>query len=333
MAACTCADPMAVSIAIGSSGALISSSIDAMSANTTATMEKLAKQLFQQMQDQQDQDKQQLDEVHQTLYGKSLGGAPGALSNIRFAHAAPTEYGPQGEQAWTTFFEGASLAISLANSVAQGEIAAKQKDLADKYYDMAKSKWDRFEQNYVPLERKLLHDVAATPVRELECQMAQARADTAVATAYGAANSAFTRWAKRTKNCVAPEILTELSRQEALARTDCRSFNLEDDRWFTDYSNDKRWNRRSTVLNLGRNMASEALKYGDVSLKTFGAVGGQINTAAGGVVSALGYYGARNDTYYPTTFMSSYGNSGNSVLIDTALRQNQNATNTLNSTQ
>lgn len=319
MATCTCANPMAVATAVTGSGAAISSAIGSASGNLSATLQTLNSKSLQQS-----------DAIHRTLYGGSMGGSPGAPAPVRFAHAAPPEYGPVGEKAWTTFFEGAALAIALANSIAQGEIAAKQKDLADRYYDMAKSKWDRFSERYIPLEEKLVNEVASTPIRDLECVVSQARAETAVSTAYAAAKAAFGRWAKRERTCVDSATMVEMNRQEVLMTVDSRAFNLEDDRWYTDYANDKRWNRRSTVLNLGRNTASEALKYGDVSLKTFGTVGGQISTAASGMISAMGYYGARNDTYYPTTFMASYGNSGNAQLIGTGLRQNLNPANTIN---
>lgn len=333
MAACTCADPMAVAAAVSGSGALIASSINGAAGNVSSTMQALNNKTLQQDSNHHEGTMAKYDEIHSTMYGASMGGSAGAPAPVRFAHAAPPEYGPEGESKWTTFFQAASLAIALANSIAQGEIAAKQRDLADRYYDMAKSKWDRFERYYMALEKKLLNEVASEPERFLHCDLAQSRAETAVSTAYGAASAAFARWAKRSKCCVVQDTIAEFSRQEMLMTVDTMAYNLEDDRWFADYSNDKRWNRRSSVLNLGRNMAAEALKYGDVSMKTFGTVGGQINTAASGIISALGYYGARNDTYYPTTFMASYGNSGNAMLINTALQQNHNATNTLNSTR
>ena len=321
MAECTCANPMAVASAIAANAAVIANAI-----TTTAA------QGMQQNQQHHAENMKQMDEIHQTLYGESMGGSQGAPAPIRFAHAAPTEYGPVGEHAWTTFFEGATLAIALANSIAQGQIAEKQRDLSDKYYDMAKAKWDRFESKYMPLEKQLVNETSTEPIRELECVKSQARAEAAVSSAYSMAQNALRRWSRRTHNPVPRDAVIEMLRQEVLMTVDSRAYNIEDDRWFTDYANDKRWNRRSAVLNIGRNTATDALKYGDIALKTFGAVGGQINAAASGVVSALGYYGGRNDTFYPTTFLNSYGNSGNSVLIDTHLQQTHNATNALNAT-
>ena len=46
----------------------------------------------------------------------------------------------------------------------------------------------------------------------------------------------------------------------------------------------------------------------------YGLVGQQIDRAASGVMQALGYYGARHDTYYPTSYLG--GNSGQLVNID-----------------
>ena len=83
------------------------------------------------------------------------------------------------------------------------------------------------------------------------------------------------------------------------------NYNMYDDQFFTDFKNDQRWNRRSNVLNLGRNLTSQALKYGDVARSLYSAVGQELQQAASGVMQALGYYGARNDTYYPTEYLNS----------------------------
>ena len=94
---------------------------------------------------------------------------------------------------------------------------------------------------------------------------------------------------------------------------DTANYNYVDDRWFCDWRNDRRWNRRSSVLNLGRNLGTEALKYGDLARSLLNSVGGRIEQAASGVVNALGYYGARLDTYYPTSYLGQQ--NGNIVNI------------------
>lgn len=301
MASCTCANPTEVSSAIKDDTDMMSKRIDA-----------LAKKL------------------DETLYGEALEpkGVHGASAPVRFCRWAAPEVSDVGENGWSMAFKAASLVIAIANGVAQSEIADKQQDLAEGYYDMVKFKWDRFSKQYMPLELKLLNEVSTTPIRELDCIGAENRALTAVNSSWDGITGFVSRRAKALRLCVDDTSLAMLDSRRALMSVDAENFNLTDEQWYTDLKNDQRWNRRSNILNLGRNLSSEALKYGDAARAMFGQVGGQIEKAAGGVMQALGYYGARNDTYYSTTFLGSGG--GNLVSIGSSVGSNPAASGSVN---
>lgn len=327
MPVCTCAEPMGIMTTLLS----IDATIGLATQELIFALEEMDKSDLAWKEANQALQTAQFELFHATIYGQALGGVPGAMANVRFAHAAPPEYGPIGENTWSVAFEAANTAIALANSVAQGDIADKQQDLSERYYDMASSKWSRFESQYMPLEKQLVNEVAAEPIKDMDCTGAIGQATENLYSTYSDCMGALNRDMRAMHLCndYSP-IRSAISYYNNQLRVDMMDFAMEDEHWYTDYKNDKRWNRRNAVLNIGRNMASDALKYGDVAMKTFGRVGQQIQTAATGMASALGYYGGRNDTYYPTTFLSSYGNSSNSMVIGTQLRQNQNATQTLN---
>lgn len=271
--------------------------------------------------------------IDETLYGKALNGGPetlganvgkgdggtgsapgkhGAIGSLRFCNWAAPEWGPIGENAWDEAFKAAALAISIANGIAQSEIADRQQDLADSYYRMAEYKWDRFYRKYVPLEKSLLNEVLNEPLHEMDCADDRARASSWVSRAYGAMERWTSSKAKAMRMCLSPADLRRPALRRARALADVSNYNYADDRWYADYRNDKRWNRRSSVLNLGRNLGSEALKYGDVARSLLNSVSGKIEQAASGLVSALGYYGARLDTYYPSSYLGqSQGNLAN----------------------
>ena len=279
-----------------------------------------------------DQTKQQIEQtakthisaekpIDETLYGANLKnqdgsakapGEHGALGSLRFCNWAAPEYGPIGEGNWTNFFRAAALAIAIANGVAQSEISNMQQDLADSYYDMAKYKWDRFYQKFVPLEKKLLNEVLNEPLKEMDCADDRQRAESWTGRAYGAMQDWMKRKAGQMRVCMDSLDMRRVRTAQALAFADTANYNYVDDRWFRDYSNDKRWNRRSSVLNLGRNLGSEALKYGDVARSLLNTLSGQIEQAANGLINAMGYYGARLDTYYPSSYLGqSQGNLAN----------------------
>lgn len=231
-------------------------------------------------------------------------GKDGVLSAIQHCHWNAPEYGMTGSNWWSNLMRAAGLAIAIANGIAQSEIADKQYDLANKWYNQAKFKWDRFKNKYMPLEKKLLNEVSSVPIRHIDCQGAQDRAEASVNTAYASTAIYMKQQAKKLRLCLDPSLISAVNQKQNVMLVDAENFNLTDERWFTDYKNDQRWNRRSNVLNLGRNLSSESMQYGRVANQLYGQIGAQLNQAANGLMQAVGYYGARNDTYYSTTYLN-----------------------------
>jgi len=252
--------------------------------------------------------------MHKTLYGEAQGGRPGMIGPLKFAHWAAPEVTDTGNNLWATLFQAAALAIAIANSVAQGQIHDKQMDLAKSYYDMAKYKWDRFANKYLPLELKLLNEVSSVAVHTMNCDDDRQRASVSVNTAFDSMSRYLTQMAKKLRLCLDDSQIDAVEYKRTMALVDTENYNMYDDQFFVDFKNDQRWNRRSNVLNLGRNLTSQALKYGDVAKTLYSTVGNELQQAASGVMTALGYYGARNDTYYPTTYLNG-GVGMNSQLV------------------
>lgn len=278
------------------------------------------------------------DLIDETLYGSALtagtghepggSGHHGAIGPVRFCRWAAPEVTGDGETWWAIAYKAAALAIAFINGMAQSEIEDMQMDLAEGYYDQAKSKWDRFINTYGPLEKKLLAEVSTEPIREMDCDGAQSRAETAVRSAYAFMDDYARMYGRQMALCIDPSLIAVMDRREQLALVDTTNYNLQDERWFTDYRNDKRWNRRSSVLNLGRNMTSEALKYGQLTNDLLNRISSQLNTAAGTLMQSLGYYGTRMDTMTPNTYLSGTG-AQLGATIPAAITKGTNAMNGL----
>lgn len=299
MAACTCADPSMVANSIKS---------------------------------QTSELKSELEDIHKTIYGRNASrddhsstsagggggsGGPGMPAPVRFANWAAPEVSGQSDMNWNNMLGAAQLAIALTNSIIQGKISDLSQDLADAYYSMAKFKWDRFEKNYMPLEKKLLQEVSSVEPYEMDCADDRNRAKNAVNTAYDLVSKFITQKTRKYRICIDPSMSSMLDFRRAVALADTENYNILDDRWFVDYKNDQRWNRRSNVLNLGRNLTANALSYGDVARSIANRVGAQVNDAASALMTSIGYYGARNDTFYPTTFLGSQG--GMNPMLSTTM--------------
>lgn len=253
--------------------------------------------------------------LNRTLHGHAHGGENGAFDSIRFCNWAAPEYGPMGDTAWNTAFKAAQLAIAAANAAIQGQIADKKQDLAEGYYQQAKYKWDRFAAFYMPLEQAILWEAASEPVKTLDCANDRLRAEQAANPTFDYIDTHLGAMAKSYRLCLDDTVIQQLAYTRNLILVDTENYNLRDDQWFTDFKNDQRWNRRSNILNLGRNLGAVAMQYGDVARKLMGDVSDIANKAFGSISQALGYYGSRFDTFYPTSYLS--GNSSPSYGLVT----------------
>lgn len=307
MAACTCADPMAIVNALNKNhedfmktfyGASMTND-DAHSNNGTAVSA----------------DSTDVSVAANRVGSSGTGGKPGAgIAPIRFSNWAAPEISDAGESVWNKLWKAAALAISLYNTVQQGKIAEEQERLADSYYNMAKQKLDRFMDNYKPLEEALLNETSTTPVREIDCADDRKRAKNAVSPSYKRLDKYVSSQSKARHICIDRSFNGFMAFKQALMLVDTENYNLIDDQFYTDYKNDQRWNRRSNVLNLGRNMGSQAMSYGDVARTLSGQLSGQLDKVTGSLMTVAGYFGARNDTYFPNMYLSGYGGMNNQLV-------------------
>ena len=289
MAECTCADPTMVVRALNSGE--MGNSITKQSEKNTKTIDETL-----------------YGEIYESDEGKAKG-KHGAFGPIRFCRWAAPEVTGAGDTWFSTATKAATLAIGIINATYQQKIQDLQQDLADGYYRQAKYKWDRFNDVYRPLEQKLLDETSTKPIRTLDCAGAKSRARTAVTAAFNPALNWYTRTARAMRLCVDDSALQLFAYRRAVVDIDTENYNLSDDQWYTDYKNDQRWNRRSSVLNIGRNMSSEALSYGQVANAMLSQVSSQLDKVASTLSTSLGYFGTRFDTMTPNTYLGG-SNSG-----------------------
>lgn len=232
----------------------------------------------------------------------AISGSIDAIKNV-ICRWKPTEVTEVGHMNVDTLVNGIGVLIAQINSAIQYKIMDMKKDLADKYYAMAKYKWERFVSNYMPLEKKLLREVSSVAIATMSCTDDRERAESAVNSAYSQLQQQLSRIKKSLHICIDENMLFVLEQKRVLMLVDTENFNLSDDQYWCDILNDDRWNKRSTVLDLGRNISTLSQSYGKLAKAASNAVSGQADLFTNHVLTSIGYYGARNDTYYPTTYI------------------------------
>lgn len=252
---------------------------------------------------------------------QDASGRPGlGLAPLRFSNWAAPEISNDGEGAWSYLWQVAGLALAAYNAKKQQDIYDEQKKLSDRYYTMAKKKLDRFmegtegHKSYKELELSLLDEVKTEPEHEMDCKDDRKRAKTATNSAYSVLDNYLTRQAKKMHVCIDDSKTGRMAYRKTIMLVDTENYNLIDDQFHTDYKNDRRWNRRSEVLNLGRNMSAEALSFGDVARAYYDKLGPQLDKVTSSIMGAVGYFGGRNDTYYPNMFLGNLGGLNNNLI-------------------
>lgn len=228
---------------------------------------------------------------------------------------AQPEVGDVGESAWTNLWKAALVAVAIINTVAQVEIMQKRYQIAKDYANLAKEKWRRFRDMYAPHEQSILNEIRNTLEPEPDYVGARGRATEFVREAWRSAREELASLAKKYALCIDWSLLNDMDLAEAIAYDDKANFDYRYEEYFTLILSDIRWNRRSQMLNLGRDIHATSAKYADAANGMLAGLGEIANEGASGAMTLLGYLSERRNTQYPAQFSMASPLSGPSSLF------------------
>ena len=224
------------------------------------------------------------------------------------AWAAP-EYSVSGAVRDRTAELVAQAAIYSSVAALNTYIQNKNYHIARSYTNLSLDRWNRFKNAYAGLETKMIATTMNTAEPTADYAGAKSRAQSSVSFAYNSAKSTMTLYAKLYALCMDDSL--NLDHSQAITRDDTVNFNYRDVENYKDYLSDKRWNRRSDVLNLGRNNLPTASSYAQHASNALGYVSNAVIGIGSGLSGLVGYLFNRNETVYPAQFSmaSNYGNN------------------------
>lgn len=206
-----------------------------------------------------------------------------------------------------------TVAMALLQITVAKKIADLKIELAEDYYAMAEYKWQRFITSYVPLEKKLLREVSSVAIATMDCADDRARAESSVNSAYALLQQQLARIRKSLHICIDENMLSVIEHRRVVMLVDTENFNLSDDNYWSDILNDDRWNKRSTVLDLGRGISTLSQSYGALAKQGIDSAGGQVMAFTNSVINSMGYLGARRETAYPQVSLMSGTSTGGAL--------------------
>lgn len=207
-----------------------------------------------------------------------------------------TDDGVTTNATWATL---AATSVATINTLAAIQIADKQHDIADAYYQLAQKKWDRFKNIYMPCERREMAEACNTPeydpryddlasdyMNEVDKDFAMARQRI---------DDLYTRYCI----CPDPSLAQDMALIQSQISGDSGNFAYRYEEARKIAKDDIRWTRRQQALNRGRDLQSTAAQYAKAAAGAYGDMGNTVGTVAQGAMSAIGYFANRNDTNYP----------------------------------
>jgi hypothetical protein len=210
---------------------------------------------------------------------------------------APPKYTDSGQTALHTALAAVSFAVAIWSAYEQMRIAHERYEIAKSYADLAQEEWNRFNEAYAPLEARLIAECLAERLVEPDYAGARGQAEQDISLSFGTQN--FGEF-KRYGLCPDPSLANRLNLEAAAARDDGVNFGFRHQEYYARTRDDLRWNRRSGLLNIGRNIMSQSLGFAGAADKILAGLGQMAGESAGGAMGYLGYYLNRNQTYYPT---------------------------------
>jgi hypothetical protein len=213
---------------------------------------------------------------------------------------APVKTGPtdSGRVAIGVAWQAAAAALTLLNTVTAIEMADKQFDLANRYYQIARSWKDWYDQGFVPLENAELEEVMNEPLPEPRYDVAAGRA---AAEAKKILDDNV-RTALRCTNQYATGLRQKIARDGAAIYEGtvaaALSLGYRNERTRVELMKDRRWKRKEAAAMRGRDMAAQNVVFGRLAGSIYGDLGRQAGIMAGDWMFILGYGRERLETLY-----------------------------------
>lgn len=193
-----------------------------------------------------------------------------------------------------------AIAVATLNTTNSVRMAKLQKDIADKYQQMANESREYFNDTYKPCEQSAVAEACSAPLYERKFDKVQI--GRMLVSVKSQARDAVEKAVRcKSRYCTGQMAAAIKDGAMAQAGSEATVYGLglryEEDR--ERARNDVRWNRRAAILNIGRDLAGVATEYAQLAAGIFGRLGDQSAQGAAGAMSWLGYSSERRATMYP----------------------------------
>lgn len=196
--------------------------------------------------------------------------------------------------------QAASLGVAIINTLMALKIARMQRDIAAKYRDMFLEDHNRYMNTYSPREKEYMLSLGEAPIyKERYRERGDQYSQYASASIRGAED-----WAGYIEDqiplCTDHSIYNDRAMFNGMLQAGALDTAYTQENYDKIVHDDLRFHRRADALDRGRSLVVSSADFADKASGLYGQLGKGIGTAAEGAMGALGYFGARQNSGYPT---------------------------------
>jgi hypothetical protein len=222
-------------------------------------------------------------------------------THTSFCHWAAPEYSDIGQTVLHTVLSAISFAVAIWSAIEQRRVFDMRYEIAKGYANIAQEQWNRFNGTYKPLETSMIAVCSSETTIKPDYAKNKSEFTPFVDTALGQAQAELDRYSKAF--CLCP-VNGSMTANSAL-KDDVINFSYREREEYALDRDVARFNRRSSLLNMGRDLLSDSAKYSGSANDLLSGAGESQAAATQSAFTALGYLRNRFATSYPNYVMSS----------------------------
>lgn len=192
-----------------------------------------------------------------------------------------------------------ALGVAGYSIVSALNTSSKQFDIAKRYLDISEWWRDYYKSVFAPWEDKELEEVQKLFDEEPEYDVAIGRTRTAARLRFKGLDYQNIRCTSEYCTGLRAALLKDAALAEATATAALSNLGRQNEQAWVEARNDLRWKKILAVINRGRDMIAENVRFTNLAFGIFGDLTKQAAASAGGAMGFFGYALNRKETQYP----------------------------------
>lgn len=199
---------------------------------------------------------------------------------------------------------GAAVLAAGYNASRTVSIATQEWNMAKNYWRLAENWLDHYKDHYAPVEDQEVREAMALRDELPAWQAARGRARAAAWAQFRGAVQRGMRCMSRYCTGLRQDMLMDMSAAQADAVALSDALGYRNERAYIETRSDERFRRQLETAKRGRDMVADNASMGRAAAGIYGSLFEQAWAGLTGAGQYLGYWGARHQTAYPTSYLS-----------------------------